>query len=475
MAITSLQFAGFSLGVLAVYYLLPRRPQNTWLLLASYAFCVAWAWPFALILLLVTLVNFVIAQQLEPAEYRRALLGLGIGFNVLVLASFRLAQFFVPDLEQLFNQIGISTELGVVALLVPVGLSFYVLQNISYLVDVHRLQVAPSHDLVDYALYQAYFPRLLAGPIERAGAFLPQLAQPRIVDNELLARSLALIVAGAVRKILIADSLTAAIPADLLQAPEFFWAPELFIWLVVFAFALYNDFAGYTSIVRGVSGLFGIELSPNFQFPYFARNFAEFWNRWHITLSHWLRDYIFFPSARGLLRRFPGRQRPINLIMPPMATMLISGLWHGVSPSMLLWGGLHGVYLILERLLALRRPAAPPDRQPRWRQGLAMAAVFTLVVWAWVPFWMELPQALAYWAELLTNWTNVGLRYGSLLVLVPFVGLAAGLDAILYRAQGRELFWRLPRLARAALIATALFALIVATRSTVAPFVYQGF
>ena len=140
------------------------------------------------------------------------------------------------------------------------------------------------------------------------------------------------------------------------------------VYLIVYGFALYNDFAGYTGVVRGVSGLFGIELSPNFNVPYFARSLSEFWSRWHITLSQWLRDYIYFPTSRALLRRNPSRANISNILLPPLLTMLASGLWHGTGWAMLLWGALHGVYLIRERLLALWHPAGPPPLQPRWRQ-----------------------------------------------------------------------------------------------------------
>ena len=232
----------------------------------------------------------------------------------------------------------------------------------------------------------AYFPKLLSGPIERARTFLPKLAAQRIVDNDVLARSFALIVIGVVRKVVFADTLFTMLPARLWKEPERFSSPELIVYLIVYAFALYNDFAGYTGVVRGVSGLFGIELAPNFNIPYFSRNLSEFWNRWHITLSQWLRDYIYFPTSRALLRRNPSLTNVPNIFLPPLLTMLASGLWHGTGWGMLLWGALHGVYLIVERLLSLWRPAGPPHLQPRWRQGLATTLVFVLVMLAWVPF-----------------------------------------------------------------------------------------
>ena len=184
-------------------------------------------------------------------------------------------------------------------LLLPIGLAYYSLQNISYLIDIYRKQTVAATDFIDFALYLAYFPKLLSGPIERARTFLPKLAQPRHVDNKLLARSFTLIIVGLMRTLLIAGILLKMIFWDAFETPAKYTAPELIGWLLIYSLFLYNDFAGYTSIVRGVSGLFGLELSRNFSQPYFTRNLTEFWNSWHISLSHWLRDYIYFPLSRA--------------------------------------------------------------------------------------------------------------------------------------------------------------------------------
>jgi alginate O-acetyltransferase complex protein AlgI len=215
---------------------------------------------------------------------------------------------FCRSLETLLERLGIPTQAGGLQILVPLGLSFYVLQTISYLVDVYRGQLKAERNWMNFALYLAYFPKIIAGPIERARSFLPKLAPARIVDNSMISRGVSLIFVGMVRKLLIADTLTAFILPDVFEVPAKYTPPELIGWLVIYAFALYNDFAGYTDIVRGISGLFGIELSSNFRVPYFSRNFTEFWSRWHITLSEWLRDYIYFPLSRALGRRNPGRR-----------------------------------------------------------------------------------------------------------------------------------------------------------------------
>ncbi len=474
MNITSLDFAGFVVLTLVVYYVLPRRPQNVLLVAVSYVFYITWSWWYALVVAGMTLINFGLAQRLRSGDQQhRRRLWFGIAVNVLVLAIFKYEDFFVPDLRATLNDWGVETGIGGLRILLPVGMSFYVVAVISYLVDVYRGQVQASRDLIDFALYMAYFPKLLAGPIERARTFLPRLAEPRIVDNDQLARSFTLIVIGVVRKIVFADTLFAMLPLRLFLTPERYSSPQLIAYLIVYGFALYNDFAGYTSVVRGVSGLFGIELSANFNVPYFSRNLTEFWNRWHITLSHWLRDYIYFPSSRALLRRNPSRTNVPNLIIPPLLTMLASGLWHGTGWGMLLWGGLHGVYLIGERLIALWRPAGPPHLQPRWRQGVAVALVFVLVMLAWVPFRIsDMSITLNYWQTMIAPTSHQIPPARILIVLIP----ALWVDWVQYRRSDELVFLRWPRLAQATLLALAILAVFLMSQAdTGAPFVYQGF
>ncbi len=473
MEIATLRFAGFVVLVLLVYYLLSHPLQNAWLLLASYVFYITWAWQFALILLVLTLGNYLLAQQLRREDRRRmGLLWMGIAGNLLALAFFKYASFWLPELLSLLNRLGVSSQAGGMQILLPVGLSFYVLGVISYLLDVSRGQMPASRSLVDFALYMAYFPKLLAGPIERARSFIPQMARPRIVDNQTLARGAALVVMGMARKVVIADTLAVMFPAAIFTNPQKYSAISLAVWLLAYAFSLYNDFAGYTDIVRGVSLFFGIELTQNFKSPYFSRSFMEFWNRWHISLSHWLRDYIYYPTARGIIRRIPKAGHLLNLAAPPLITMLASGLWHQASWNLLLWGGLHGLYLAIERGLSLSKPVVPPDQQPRWKQGFSMLLVFSITVLTWVPFRMQLPVALAYWQHLFT-WTDFIIPDKRLILVLA---LAMIVEVLLYLSQGEVKMLGWPRLAQATLLAVAILAIFMATRAdTGAPFIYQGF
>ena len=457
MTIVSVEFAAFAAAALGVYHVLPPRARVSWLLLVSYAFYALAAWRFVPVLALVTIVTFVLGRRVGPADPGgRRWLWMGLAFNVAVLAglrsSFRAEPFAGP--------------------FVVVGLAFYSLQAMSYLLDVRSGALSDRGGLADVALYLAYFPKLVAGPIERAPAFLRQLARPHVVDDEVFGRALTLIVIGVTRKLVIADPLAALVPAAAFTSPARQGSVLLATALVAYAFVLYNDFAGYTSIVRGVSSLFGIELSVNFRQPFFARSFTEFWNRWHITLSTWVRDYVYLPLSRALLRRRPSVRNVPNLIVPPMAAMVASGVWHGAGLGFVLWGALHGTYLVGERVLALSRPATPVQTRPAWRQIGTAAVVFVLGTLAFAAFRMDVATAIAFWRRLFQGargaWPDAR--------MLPIVATSLAIDWIQYRNDDEAVFLRWPRPYRVALAAAAVVLWLVMTdRRATAPFIYQGF
>lgn len=471
MSIISLGFAGFCALVLVLYYILPHRAQNILLLAASYAFYASLSWAFPLVLLVMTGIDYALGRRVSDGRpHRRRWLILGVLFNLAVLLFFRFAHFFVPDMIRLLSPLGVPLE-GL-KILLPVGLSFYSLQAISYLVDLSRKQTVPADDIIDFALAMAYFPKLIAGPIERFRDFIPALSRPRVVDNTVLSRSLTLLVIGLVRKVVVADTLLTAIPGKLYSHPGQFSAAELAIWTAAFMMGLYNDFAGYTEIVRGVSGFFGIELSRNFAFPLFSRNLTEFWSRWHITLSNWLKDYIYFPVSRVLVRRNLSRFNIANLVLPPVVTMLASGLWHGTGWNFLVWGGLMGLVLIAERLPGLWRPVIAPGKRPAWRRYLATTGLLVFGLLAVVMFKASVPAALVIWQRIAT-WSGSALPDSRVfLVVIP----ALWIDWIQYRRKNEWAFLAWPRLAQAAVLAAAVLAVFLFSRAQInEPFIYQGF
>lgn len=490
---TLLFFVSVSLAAV-IYHRLPVRFRQSWLLLISAIFTVTWSWQFVLVLAVYSAINYALGRRSDPKNPRhKTWARAGIVFNVLFLLFFKYSNFYLPQFSTFLDSMGLLEPGRVLQILLPVGLSFLTVQNISYLLDVANNRLPPETSLVHFSLYIFYFPKLLSGPVERAKVFLPRLKNPFNVDRALLERSASLILVGLFRKIVLANSLFNMIPAGAFTTPLDYPGQKLTVWLIGYAFALYNDFAGYTAIVRGVSLWFGIELSPNFNLPYHARNFTEFWNRWHITLSNWLRDYIFYPLAWSFRRRIPDQNHVLNIVLPPMITMLVSGMWHGLAWNMIMWGGLHGLFLILERLPSLNKPAIPLNKRSLRQQRLGAFITFTMATLAWVPFRMDLPVALRYWYGLLRwtmpdftafflgvtgwnplyGWSQLGLP-NPLLILA--LAIAITLDAIQRRAGKEELLLNWPRWAQVIVVLVLLVAASLAFfADSTAPFVYQGF
>jgi D-alanyl-lipoteichoic acid acyltransferase DltB (MBOAT superfamily) len=452
------------LVAVVVHHRLPARAQTAWLLFLSYAFYAWWAWRFLPALVLLTLASYAIATRIGPrpasrnagSQRRRIWLWAGVVVNVTALALLRYGYRSAP-FEAPFAVLGVS---------------FYSLQAVAYVVDTYSGALRTPPRLAAFATYLAYFPKIVAGPIERPQAFLRQLAQSPTVDDTRLARATTLILVGLTRKLVLADPLAALLPLPAFSEPGGRDALILTTLLVGYAFVLYNDFAGYTSIARGISCLFGIELSPNFAQPFAAHSFTNLWNRWHITFSHWLRDYIYLPLSRELLRRDLRRTNVANLLLPPIATMLACGLWHGASVHMLLWGGLHGVYLVLERVANLRWPAAPAAVRPAWRYAAGAVLVFAVSCWTLVALRLPIAQALRFWQQLLIAPIGALPDGRVLLFMLPSIWL----DWMQSRHGEDVVFMPWPRLARAAMLAVAvLLCLAAAGVSAPAPFVYQGF
>lgn len=492
MSVTTLLFLFLTFIAALVFRHLPQKYRLPWLLLVSALFLATWNWVFVLVLSVFGAANYWLGIKVEQSipTAKRGWLVVGIIFNILVLFIFKYNHFFLPSFLQL---IGVQANNGALQILLPVGLSFLVVQMISYLVDIANRRLPAERALIRFGVYTLYFPKLISGPVERARTFLPRLQTPLPFDRALLDRSLSLIVIGFLRKLVFANPLFNIIPEAAFTNSLDFPGQNLWLYLLAYAFALFNDFAGYTGIVRGISLWFGIELSSNFNLPYFSRNFTEFWNRWHSSLSAWLRDYLFFPISRSLMKRFSRRDHFLTLFVPPMATMLVSGLWHGVSWSLLVWGGLHGIYQVLERLPGLFRPSPPLDERPRWRKLLGIGVTFLLTLLAWIPFRMDLPTSLQFFQGLFKfvrpdfflfkryitgdapflSWTPLNLPNPLLILLLA---TALGFDLLLVRKSGEKDFWTLPRWVQVILIVILLIAALATIFvDAAAPFVYQAF
>jgi alginate O-acetyltransferase complex protein AlgI len=344
MVFNSLHFVWFFLVVYALYRLLPHRAQNWLLLIASYYFYASWDWRFLGLLIASTLVDYSCGLAMDRATApgrRRLLLCLSIGFNLTLLGFFKYFNFFADNLHVLFGALGWQLDFVTVRVLLPIGISFSTFVPMSYVIDVYRREIPATRDLVDFAVFVAYFPHLVAGPILRASRLLPQIDAPRTITREQVRDGVWLILWGYFQKVFVADNL-AGFANTIFDPGTSHTGINVLLGTYAFAFQIYGDFAGYSNIARGTSKLMGIELIENFRFPYFVRTPQDFWRHWHISLSTWLRDYLYIPLGGSRGSEWQTRR---NLLL----TMVLGGLWHGAAWTFIVWGVYHGLLLVAQR------------------------------------------------------------------------------------------------------------------------------
>ena len=383
MIFNSLNYVVFLLVVLPIYYNVGLKNQNRLLLAASYLFYGWWDWRFCSLLAISTVVDFFVAKAIPKAEQKgkKRLLLVSIFTNLGILGFFKYFNFFRDSAALLMGTLGLQADWPTLNIILPMGISFYTFQTMSYTIDVYR-GGKPTEKFLPFALYVCFFPQLVAGPIERASNLLPALENPRQVSGKQWSDGLFLIITGLFRKIVIADT-AAAYANKCFSSPGTYPSLGLLIGLYLFSFQIYADFSGYSAVARGSAKLLGIDLMVNFRQPYFSTSITEFWRRWHISLSSWLRDYLYISlggNRHGIKKTYR------NL----MITMLLGGLWHGASWTFVVWGGLHGVYLALHKYyLDEGKEKRPNQKQPRWpslRNALCMFATFNLVALSWIFF-----------------------------------------------------------------------------------------
>jgi alginate O-acetyltransferase complex protein AlgI len=380
MIFNSFIFWAFFATVLLLYWRLPLRGQNHLLLVASYIFYGYWDWRYLGLLAASTIVDYYVGYYLvriDDARKRRLLITVSIVMNLTFLGFFKYCGFFVDSFADLLRALGFEPHLPVLHIVLPVGISFYTFQSMAYTIDVYRGVTKPASSLFNFALFVSYFPQLVAGPIERSHELLPQLENQRRYRKGDFAEGLYHILLGLFKKVIVADNL-APIANRVFDMPAAdLTGTEMLIGVYAFAFQIYGDFSGYSSIAQGVSKWLGIDLSYNFRMPYFARSPSEFWQRWHISLSQWLRDYLYIPLGGN--RRGPTRTY-INLFL----TMLLGGLWHGASWTFVAWGAWHGLLLIAYRLAGSETFEKPARNVAV--SALQMVAMFHWVCIGWIFF-----------------------------------------------------------------------------------------
>jgi len=383
MLFNSFEFILFYVVVVAIYFAI--APQRRWLLLlvASYLFYMSWRAEYLVLIVASTLIDYVVALRLEKTRavwQRRLWLTLSMCTNLGILFSFKYWNFFGDTFNALTNAIALDVQAPGLQVLLPVGISFYTFQSMSYTIDVYRGVTTPERHFGIFAVYVAFFPQLVAGPIERSHRLLPQFRQVRVVTADKVSSGLRLMLWGIIKKVVIADTVGQVVDT-VYASPTTYSGPFLVLATVFFAVQIYCDFSGYSDVAIGCARVMGYDLMINFRRPYFATSVRDFWHRWHISLSTWFRDYVYIPiggNRVGTLRRY------FNLL----AVFVVSGLWHGAGWTFVVWGALHGLYVCAEVALdgVFARLGRPLQRVPRLSRVAQSVWVCFLAIIAWVFF-----------------------------------------------------------------------------------------
>jgi len=417
----------FFFAVVYILYLnLGHKGQNRMLLIASYIFYGSWEWRFLSLIWISTIIDYYCGLQIErelTKKRRKLFLTISICTNLGILGIFKYYDFFAHSFARLTNLFGLNIDPLFLNLVLPVGISFYTFQTMSYTIDIYFKKMKPTKDFLSFALYVAYFPQLVAGPIERAKHLLPQVLKPRKVTLALFYEGAFLIYWGIFQKAFIADNL-AMIVDPIFDGSGPYNGIQILIALYAFAFQIYCDFAGYSNIARGLSKCMGFDIIVNFNLPYFAKNPSDFWRRWHISLSRWLRDYLYIPlggNKKGTLLTYR------NLFI----TMFLGGLWHGAAMTFVIWGMYHGAIQIIHRLFkpffdGLDRLSKIFTR--RGWEGIKIVIFFHIVLISWLFFRakdvsdaLEMMHALFFnfkWENSLNIQFNLSLFFGFTWVLM---------------------------------------------------------
>ncbi|MBE9529897.1 MAG: MBOAT family protein, partial [Proteobacteria bacterium] len=346
MLFNSVQFAIFFAIVYLLYLLLNHKGQNRLLLVASYVFYGCWDWRFLSLIAISTVVDYFCGLKIYESrekQKRKLFLFISVCSNLTILGFFKYFNFFTDNLYALLNGFGFSPDPFFLNIILPVGISFYTFQTISYSIDIYRKELNPTRKFLDFALFVSFFPQLVAGPIERAKNLLPQMLLPRKLTVDKFYEGCYLIFWGLFLKVFIADNLARMVdPVFSSSGP--YDGVRVLLALYAFAFQIFGDFAGYSNIARGLAKCMGFDLMVNFNLPYFAVNPKDFWQRWHISLSTWFRDYLYIPLGGN-------RHGQMNTCRNLAITMLLCGLWHGAAWTFIVWGAYHALLQIIHKLL----------------------------------------------------------------------------------------------------------------------------
>lgn len=417
MLFNSIDFAVFLPIVFFLYWFVVNKNlkiQNIFLLIVSYIFYGWWDWRFLFLIVFSTCVDYFVGLQISKTDNkqkRKGLLGISLLVNLGLLGFFKYYNFFIDSFTEAFTFLGYSIQPYRLSIILPVGISFYTFQTLSYTIDVYNKKLTPTKNFINFAAFVTFFPQLVAGPIERATHLLPQFFKARVFEYSKAVDGLKLILWGLFTKIVVADN-CAIVVNDIFENYTDYSGSTLLFGAVFFAFQIYGDFSGYSSIAIGVSKLFGFDLTQNFATPYFSRDIAEFWRRWHISLTTWFRDYLYIPL--GGSRGGTGMK-----IRNTFVIFLVSGFWHGANWTFVFWGALNALYFLPLLLSGKNRKntntVAEGRLLPGFKEAFQIIFTFFLTVIAWVFFRSEtISKAVDFlkrmFADLISNINYENLR-----------------------------------------------------------------
>ena len=474
MVFQSFHFILFFFVVLIFVRVVFKKSDNSKkniLLVASYYFYMCWDWRFSFLIFSITLINYLIGPKIYQAKnkyQKKIYLSLSISISLLILAYFKYFNFFIESFNEVLSLFGFHNEISYLNILLPVGISFYTFQSISYTLDIYRERTSPVSSFRDFALFVAFFPQLVAGPIVRASHFLPQLKSDYTEETEQPIESgLALMIRGFVKKILIADILALHIIDPAFADPSLYSSAFLLIALYAYSYQVYMDFSGYTDIARGAARCMGYELQINFNRPYLATSVGNFWQRWHISMSSFFRDYLYF----GL-----GGSKYGNVYRNLFLTFIMIGIWHGAGWNFIVYGAIHALMICWERWRRERRKAkgVADSNYSTFGTVLQIAMVFNLISFSRVLFrGGSIEHAIGYMGSML-SFSGSRFPLGAL-------GFVALLAAVLmhYTPQSwsykwKHLYCKIPAFAQAIIIAFTIYLTIILSTGS-APFIYFQF
>jgi alginate O-acetyltransferase complex protein AlgI len=383
MVFNSITFLVFSVIFFPIYFLTKNRIRLWWILLASYVFYGWWDWRFLSLIMISTFMDFNFGKLIGATDNprkRKSFLIFSMIMNLGFLCYFKYFNFFIDSFVSMMHTMGFQPSVSTLQIILPIGISFYTFQSLSYTIDIYRREIPVEHNMLKFAAFIALFPQLVAGPIVRARDLLPQMNEDKKFDWDNFNSGLGRVLWGFFKKVAIADSLAPFVD-QVWAAPFKFSSSHLSVGVIFYSFQIYCDFSGYSDIAIGLARIMGYKFVENFKTPYFSQSFSEFWTRWHISLSSWLRDYLYIPLGGN-------RKGKLHTYKNNMLTMLIGGLWHGANLAFIFWGFLHGMYLIVQRVVTPPwRAFVKLVRMPAFiNSAICIAVVYTLTCFAWIYF-----------------------------------------------------------------------------------------